>query len=114
MRSDPRPRAQESFQWLLSLFSHPSADTNGLSRTSKFGSIGRRVGSRENSRFWLSPHARGVAKSRRAPWYIPGDDAASPDYGVVSYRNAGQNNGAAANRSRDRAGRQASFASEFA
>src|ERR1700675_3730400 len=34
---------------------------NGLSRTSKFGSIGRRVGSRENSRFWLSPHARGVA-----------------------------------------------------
>src|ERR1700722_9271028 len=45
----------------------------------------------------LTPNPRGIAESRRAPWHIPRDDAARPNYGVVIYRDAGQNNGAAAN-----------------
>ena len=45
----------------------------------------------------LTPHPRGIPESGRAPWDIPRDDTASPDYGVVLYRDAGQNNGAAAN-----------------
>src|ERR1700722_1808614 len=46
-----------------------------------------------------APHQypRGIPESGRAPWHVPRDDAARPDYGVVSYRDAGQNNGAAAN-----------------
>jgi hypothetical protein len=37
----------------------------------------------------LTSHPRGVPESRRSPWHIPRDDAASPDYGVVSNRDAG-------------------------
>src|ERR1700689_5041849 len=45
----------------------------------------------------LTPHSRGVPESGRTPRHIPRDDAARPDYGVVIYRDAGQDDGSTAN-----------------